>query len=53
MPNITAKRPIRACYTLFALTWLRFELTMTDTNVYVIEIEAAMALWLRAKSNLL
>jgi hypothetical protein len=45
MPNITAKRPIRACYTLFALTWLRFELTMTGTNVYVVGTAAAMALW--------
>jgi hypothetical protein len=53
MPKITAKRPICACYTLFALTWLRFELTMTGTNVYVVGIEAAMALWLQAKSNLL
>ncbi|KAH8635727.1 hypothetical protein IG631_11128 [Alternaria alternata] len=53
MPKITAKRPIRACYTLFALTWFRFKLTMTGANVYVVGIEAAMGLWLWAKFDLL
>jgi hypothetical protein len=53
MPKITAKRPIRACYTLFALTWFRFELTMTAANLHVVGIEAAMGLWLWTKFNLL